>query len=96
MDKIIKRYIGVLGLIFLFCLILTLTQNTISGFMSFLGFLVGCFAFYLLLSVVPPFIIYFVSLAIGKKIQQQIIFYIFGICSLLVGIMLFVGIINTP
>ena len=96
MSIIMKKYTGVVGLILIWSLIYSIIYNTVAGFYSFLGFYLGVFLFFLFCSAILPLITYFILLAIGKKADHQVVFYVFVVSASLLGIMLMIGITKLP
>ena len=89
--NLIKRYIGIIGLLFVFSIVTSSITSNSSDSIMFLGevtgFFIGLLLFCSLFTLVP----FFISLVIGKKVKGEIFFYIFTVSSLLSCCSLTVG-----
>lgn len=90
-SEFLKRISGLLGLLFLFSVAFSLFQIGNGSIGFFIGQAIGSFFSLVLISAIFPMIIWFSSLALGRKIYRRTIFHIFIVCCFLSVILVLIG-----
>ena len=89
----LKRYFGLLGLLYFYSIFLVSQESNSSG-LSFFGESLGGLVGILIFSVPLPLVVYFLFLIFGKEVNSKKFFYFFLLVCVVVCVIMFIGIIN--